>query len=54
MVITVAPAATVVATLVRTSYWVDALYPEPVLPIEIAEIVPAAETVAVPPAETSG
>ena len=54
IVITVAPAATVVATLVRTSYCVDALYPEPVLPIVIAEIVPAAETVDVPPAETSG
>ena len=53
-VIVVLLAETVVATLVRTSYCVDALYPEPVLPIVMAEIVPATDTVDVPPAETRG
>jgi len=34
--------------------WIPSLYPEPLFPILIAEIVPAIETVAVPPAETNG
>ena len=48
------PAEIVVATLVKISYLVSALYPEPVFPIYIDDIVPAIETIAVPPAETSG
>ena len=34
--------------------WTPERYPDPLLQILIAEIVPAIETVAVPPAETSG
>ena len=34
--------------------WTPERYPEPLLPTLIAEIVPATETIAVPPAETKG
>ena len=34
--------------------WAPERYPDPLLPILIAEIVPATETIAVPPAETNG
>ena len=53
-VIVVEPAEIVEATLVRISYFLSALYPEPLFPIEIDEIVPATETTAVAPAETKG
>ena len=39
-VMIVDPADTVVATLVKISYLVSALYPEPVFPIDIDDIVP--------------
>ena len=34
--------------------WTPERYPDPLLPILIEEIVPAIETIAVPPADTSG
>lgn len=43
-----------VATPTLTYVWIPTLYPDPLLPILIEEMVPAIETIAVPPAETSG
>lgn len=43
-----------VATPTLTVVWIPDLYPDPLLPILIDEIVPAMETIAVPPAATSG
>ena len=43
-----------VATPTLTFVCIPDLYPEPLFPILIAEIVPAIETVTVAPAETSG
>ena len=34
--------------------WIPDLYPDPVFPIAIELIVPAADTTAVPPADTNG
>ena len=47
---------------VRLSCWIETLtvwpipdlYPDPLYPIEIEDIVPAVETVAIPPAATKG
>ena len=43
-----------VATPTFTTVWIPTLYPEPLFPILIEEIVPRPDTVAVPPAATSG
>ena len=43
-----------VCTPTLTTVWIPILYPDPLLPILIFEIVPAIETVAVPPADTNG
>ena len=48
------PVREVVATPTFTLVWIPTLYPEPLLPILIDWIVPAAETIAVPPAATKG
>ena len=42
------------ATATLTVVWIPLLYPEPLLPIEIAETVPPAEIVTVAPAATRG
>ena len=42
-----------VPTLTLT-VWIPDLYPDPLFPILIEEIVPSPETTAVPPAETKG
>ena len=43
-----------VATETLTVVCMPLLYPDPLFPIAIAVIVPDVETIAVPPAETSG
>ena len=43
-----------VPTPTLTIVWIPTLYPEPLFPILMDEIVPNPETTAVPPAEISG
>ena len=43
-----------VCTATLTLVWIPARYPDPLLPILIEDIVPAIDTIAVPPAATRG
>ena len=53
--ILVIPAAPRLSVCIPTeTVWMPDLYPEPLLPIETEVIVPANDTTAVPPADTSG
>ena len=52
--ITVVPVVSGSCTPTERFVWIPDLYPEPLLPIDTAVIVPAEDTVAVPPAATKG